>query len=545
MSGAPEVPVKSVPSISALQREGALRELAAREFDLAIVGGGIAGAGVAREAARRGLSVALLEAEDFAAGTSSRSTKLVHGGLRYLAQGELGLVRESALERKALHGLAPHLAEPRQMVLPARRWTGALAYAAAVALYERLGGVAPQDRHRLWSRADLECEEPLLDRARWRWACAYREYLTDDARLVLANLRDAVAAGAIALNHARVTGVSVEAGVARGVRVRCALSDAELSVRARCVVNAAGPWVDRLRALEHAGTPPRLRLSKGVHVALPAARVPLRQMLYIRAADGRLVFAIRRGRCVYVGTTDTAYAPGPEHWPPIERAEVDYLLEPLGRYLAVAPPDATAVEAAWAGLRPLVAAAGRTSELSRRDEIWRGPAGVISLAGGKLTGYRQTALRVLEEVGRALGGPLPEAPQETSLCGGDFTGGVAALERVLIDRCELTSRTAARLARLYGAEALDVVKLGPQELAPGAGVLEGEVDWAVRLEGAAHLEDALYRRTRAALYDADVCAALVEPMARRMAGLLGWPAARTDAEICAVRARRAQELAFR
>jgi glycerol-3-phosphate dehydrogenase len=527
--------------ISTLERERALERLARERFDLAIAGGGIAGAGLAREAARRGLRVALLEAEDFAAGTSGRSTKLVHGGLRYLARAEFRLVRESALERKHLRRLAPHLAEPRWMVLPARSWTGANAYRTAVALYERLGAVDPQERHRVWNRTELAQREPLLDSARWPWAVAYREYLTEDARLVMANLRDAVALGAAAANHARVDGLVLEQGVARGVEVRCTLTDRRFAVRARGVVDASGPWVDALARLEDPGARPMLQLSKGVHLTLPAERLPLRNLLYLKAADGRLVFAIPRGACVYVGTTDTPH-PQPELWPRVSRADVAYLLELLPRYLRATPLDGSAVSGAWAGLRALVAQPGRPpGEVSRRDALRVGPARVVHMAGGKLTGYRPEARRALRRAGEVFGFELREPGPEPPLPGGDFDGDVEALERALCTDLALAPRAAARLARLHGSEAGAVAKLGLDPLAPGAPCLEGEVEWAVRCEGAATLEDFLYRRSRAPLYDTDVCGAIAAPAARRLAHLLDWSEARRSAELDAVRARLAAD----
>ena len=196
------------PAISSVERSATLDLLGSERFDCAVIGGGITGAGIAREATQRGLTVALLEAEDFSSGTSSRSSKLIHGGLRYLAMGDIALVRETALERKEIHRLAPHLAEPRWVVVPTRSRTGLLKMRAGITTYEKLGAVAEAELHRNWSRRELESEEPNLDRSRFAHACVYREYLTDDARLVLANLRCAAARGAVVLNHARVDAIT-------------------------------------------------------------------------------------------------------------------------------------------------------------------------------------------------------------------------------------------------------------------------------------------------------------------------------------------------
>jgi glycerol-3-phosphate dehydrogenase len=536
--------MNSSAAISALERQQTLERLARDSFDVVVIGGGIAGAGVARQAARRGWSVALLEAEDFACGTSSKSTKLVHGGLRYLAQLEFGLVRESALERKQIFRLAPHLAEPRWMVLPIDSWWTGLKYRAGVSLYERLGAVDSRERHRSWGPADLAREEPALDRTRWPRALAYREYLTDDARLVLANLRAAAAHGAAVANHLKVEEVRREHGVASGVSARCGFSGACIDVRARCIVNAAGPWVDAVVELEEKGARDLLHLSKGVHITVSADRVPLRNMLYVQASDGRLVFAIRRGRCVYVGTTDTTHA-GPEVWPEVTLEDVRYLLEPLPRYLRIEPLDTGEIESAWAGLRPLVAQPGRPpSEISRKDEVFIGSARMVTMAGGKLTGYRPAAERALLHVAEVLGRALPPAPPEQPLPGGDFDGDLARLEASLVGGGAVQERAAERLARLYGAEVDAVIDLGAEPLAAGMPVVRGEVEWAVRSEAAATLEDLLYRRLRVPIYDPDVAHSLIAPAARQMAALLGWSEQRVALECERVRARLEQDRSF-
>ena len=537
--------VTGASSISTTERARAIDALERESFDLAIVGGGITGAGIAREAALRGLRVALFEAEDFASGTSSRSSKLIHGGLRYLAQGEVGLVRETALERKVIHRLAPHLAERRWMVLPVRSRVALLKFRAAITTYEKLGAVERDDLHHNWGADDLELEEPALDRNEWRFACAYREYLTDDARLVLANLRAAAGLGAISLNWAPVTGISLENGRAAGVSARCRLTGRELRVRTACVVNAAGAWVEALRRLEDAAAPPLLHLSKGVHIGIPAARLPVRNLLLLATQDRRSIFALRRDEIVFVGTTDTTYTRGAELWPAITRADVEYLLEPLRRYLSVEKLEVADVRTSWAGLRPLVAEPGKPpADISRKDEILIGPAGVITIAGGKLTGYRPTALRTLERVETVLGRTLPVPGEGPPLPGGDFSGDLVPLARALESEHRINSVTAIRIARLYGSEASDVARLGARPIAAGAPVIAGEVDWAVMHEGAATVEDVLYRRTRAALYEADARASIAAPIAARMRELLNWSEAQASEQLGNARARLKADLDF-
>ncbi|TAK61035.1 MAG: glycerol-3-phosphate dehydrogenase/oxidase [Dehalococcoidia bacterium] len=536
--------VSAIPAISAIDRQRTLEALERERFDVAIIGGGITGAGLAHRAAASGLSVALLEAEDFASGTSSRSSKLIHGGLRYLAMGEVRLVRETALERKHVHRLAPHLAERRWMVMPMASRANLLAFRAAITLYEKLGAVERADLHHNWSPRDLEREEPLLDRSHYPYACAYREYVTDDARLVLANARVAASHGARLLNHAPATALSVDGGRATGIEAACRLSGRTVRVRARCVVNAAGPWVDAVRQLEAAEAPSTLHLSKGVHVVLPASRVPLRNLVILSAADKRMLFAIPRGQVVFIGTTDTTYPCGPRVWPGVTSKDVNYLLEPLARYLTGEPVTAADVITAWSGLRPLVTQPGKKpTETSRADEVVVGPAGVVTVAGGKLTGYRPTVARVLRTVAAELGTTLSDDPPE-ELPGGAFDGDLPKLAGRLVDEFSVSQTVAARLAQLYGAEAQQVAAAGLAPLAPHAPVIEGEVDWSVRNEAAARVEDVVYRRTRAALYEPEAARAIVEPVASRMAQLLGWDAARTHDEVEATRARLAADLQF-
>lgn len=532
-------------TISSLERSATLEALARETFDLIIIGGGITGAGVAREAARRGLSVALLEGDDFAAGTSSRSSKLIHGGLRYLERGEVNLVRKTALERKEIHRAAPHLSEPRWMVMPTPGRTLLYSLRLAVTTYETLGAVERRDAHRAWSGSTLAEQEPLLNRSAFPHALAYREYLTDDARLVLANMRAAVGFGAVVINHAPVVGLLQSGERATGVEVHCKLSDARVGVRGRVIVNATGPWVEALQKLENPEAAPLLHLSKGIHISLPASKLAVNHLLVLGTHDKRRIFVIRRGDVAYVGTTDDTYEPGAEIWPKIEARDVEYLLEPIARYFTCGPLRPQDVTGAWAGLRPLIADPTKKdpSELSRRDELLVGPLGVISVAGGKLTGYRGMARRVLDSVCERLGRDAPDPPDEQPLPGGDFDGDLAALAGRLTAAHEIDERTAARLARLFGAEAEQVLALGQAPIFAGSSCIEGEVRWAVEQEAAVNLEDLFYRRTRLPLYGLEPRTA-IEPLARLMAGVLGWDTARMEAEIAHAHARLDDDLAF-
>lgn len=540
----------SPSTLAPASRDTMLDQLEGAAFDLLVIGGGITGAGIARDAALRGLSVAVLEANDFASGTSSRSSKLIHGGLRYLALGDVGLVRETALERKRVYRLAPHLAEPLWMLAPARSRAGLLKFRAAITMYEKLGAVASKDRHQNWEGETLRENEPGLNTETYPYACAYREYLTDDARLVLANLREATRNGAVCANHLRVTSFTHESGKLTGVEATCQLSDRKVPVKATATINAAGPWVEELMSMDEGTSSARLHLSKGVHIVVDRARLPVRNLVIMGTDDKRTIFAITRGESVYVGTTDTTYPHDATVWPEINAEDVDYLLRPLAETFNVAPIDRGDVIAAWSGLRPLVAQAGKQAkEISRRDEIWIGASGLLTIAGGKLTGYRKMAIDVVERV-------LQEHPSlrkrakkvddvdEQPLPGGDFAGDLSSLAKSLAQDTGMTSDTADRLVRLYGAEATAVAALGSAPVVEGGTIIGGEINWSIEQEAAATLEDVIYRRTRAALYCGREVRELLEPVAQQMQAQLGWSDAHHLSQLEHVRGRLRHDLAF-
>lgn len=485
------------------QRGDLLDALERTGFDCLVIGGGITGAGIARLAALQGMSVALVEARDFASGTSGASTKLIHGGLRYLAMGEFGLVRKALLEREQIRRLAPHLAEPRYLYMPADSLGRLGLYWAGVSLYERLGRVPRELWHHRVTAAQMRHRFPHFDVQAFPWALAYCEYFTDDARLVVANLRGAVAEGAWVANHLPVLQLAASpAGRVEGAVVRCALSGRELRIRARVVVNAAGPWVEQVMGLGAGSGALQLSLSKGVHLSVPRVRLPVSSPMFLTTEDGRPLFVIPRDDIVYFGTTDTAWQGAPDWSPGVSEADVAYLLRNLGRYFpsdAIGPGDCLT---AWAGLRPLIAApgAGDTRSLSRRDEVLRGGNGLISIAGGKLTGYRQMAAEAVAAVAGALGGALRPAADPV-LPGWD---GRPALEAQtdLLREFNIDAAAASRLWHLYGADAAEVLRRGVARV-PGAGVLHGgELRWAAEMEGACSAEDAVQRRARLGVYQA-------------------------------------------
>lgn len=519
-------------SLDFRNRSAVFRALEDGPFDLLVIGAGITGCGVARDAAMRGLRVALVDAADIAAGTSSRSSKLVHGGMRYLAQGQMNVVREAATERKTLRRIAPHLAQTMPFIVPGRSRTSLLKFKAGMLAYEQLGEVDKSERHEMWEVDRIRAEEPLLRTEDLRGAVVYPEYVTDDARLTLANARSAAAAGAVVATYAPVTKILTENGRAMGATVAGALPGEQLGaeIRARAVVNAAGPWLDAVRALEAASSPPLLQLTKGIHVTVPHARLPIRHTVIMTTADKRSIFAVPRDGFVYFGTTDTFY-PDAAYWPEITREDVDYLLRAGEAAFDIAPIADDDVVSVWSGVRPLLAQAGKSpSEISRRHEFLEGPLGVISIAGGKLTSFRSMAERIVDLCEERLGHPKSAClTAMTPLPGGDFS----EIRAVQTGLGELHG--AERLARLYGDEAQAVVE-------DGAGV-EAEARRAVLHEGALTLEDYWVRRSARARFDDEGGVASLAPAAAAMGALLNWDEDEHSRQVAACRATREREMA--
>src|SRR5262245_11194934 len=519
-------------ALSPAARAAALAALPGADLDVLVVGGGITGAGIARDAALRGLSVALIEAVDFAAGTSSRSSKLIHGGVRYLQQGDVGLVREAASERVRLRRIAPHLAVPLLMVMPTYGRGMHMKLGTGLWAFEKIATIDASERHRMWNRAEALAEEPCLAGDGMHGAAAFVEYLTDDARLVLATVAGAAQAGALCVNHAEV--VTIDRGV---VSLRDQLGGGTLEARARVVVHAAGPWVEEIWRRAGARPARGLQLTKGIHVVVDHARLPLRHAVVMQAHDRRSVFAVPRDGVTYLGTTDTLFD-APALQPGVTAADVEYLLDAARRTFAGRPLSADDVRAAWAGLRPLLREEGKApSEISRKDEIASdADTGLISIAGGKLTTYRRMAERVVDLVLEHLGRSGRECQTDTvPLPGGEATTLDAATLAARLP--QLSATDAARLLRLHGAGCERILARVERDPAAGEvvaglpGVLRAEIEHVLDEEMALTLEDLLDRRTRSLSFDARQGIDGVEAAAAIAAPRLGWDAARSAAEI--------------
>jgi len=368
------------------------------EFDLIVIGGGITGAGIALDAVSRGFKTLLLEKSDFASGTSSKSTKLIHGGLRYLKQFEIGLVRESGRERAVVHRLAPHLVHPEKMLLPIvnkgsfSKFTASL----AVSVYDYLADVARSDRKESLDKEEASNLETLLNKENLKGAIRYSEYRTDDARLSFEIIKKARELGCHVFNYCKLDQLSYKEGKVNGVEARDMTDGARVDFKSKYVVSAAGPWVDGIRQNDHSLEGKQLRLTKGVHIVFRHEDLPVKQSVYFDDFKGRMLFAIPRWGVTYVGTTDSDYS-GNLDRVVCDDKDIQYLIDSTNYMFEGINLQTSDIVSSWAGLRPLISEPGKkAAEVSRKDEIFESDSGLVSIAGGKLTGYRKMAKRVLD-----------------------------------------------------------------------------------------------------------------------------------------------------
>ncbi|UCZ54180.1 glycerol-3-phosphate dehydrogenase/oxidase [Bacillus shivajii] len=453
---------------SAIQRSVYLEKMSSKELDLLVVGGGITGSGIALDASVRGMSTGLVEMQDFAAGTSSRSTKLVHGGLRYLKQMEFKLVAEVGKERAIVYENAPHVTSPEWMLLPIIKGGtfGKTATSLGLKVYDTLAGVKRNERRYMLNRKETLQKEPLLKKEGLKGGGIYVEYKTDDARLTLEILKEAVHRGTLTTNYTKAESLVYENGKVVGVNVRDLLSNKVYEIRAKKVVNAAGPWVDELREKDRSKQGKTLYLTKGVHLVIDQSRFPLKQAVYFDTVDGdRMVFAIPRDGKTYIGTTDTHYKADIAS-PRMTQADLDYILQAANDMFPSLNLTEDDVESSWAGLRPLIHEEGKSaSEISRKDEIFTSESGLLSIAGGKLTGYRKMAERIVDIVANDLGVKKKKCETANVVLSGGDVGGSAKLEEFIKAMTKqgvklgLTEFEANKLTKLYGSNVTRVYEI--------------------------------------------------------------------------------------
>ncbi|WP_435253945.1 glycerol-3-phosphate dehydrogenase/oxidase [Tenacibaculum sp. A30] len=414
-------------NFSFFNRANIQQELQTTEFDILVIGGGITGAGIALDAASRGMKVALIEKNDFASGTSSKSTKLIHGGLRYLKQFDFWLVKEVGTERAIVHKLAPHLVVPEKMILPLIEGGtyGSWLTSIGLKVYDVLASVEGDDKRKMLTKNEALEKEPLLPESILNGAGFYAEYRTDDARLTIEVLKTASQYDAQILNYTHADEFIYENKRVVGAKVTDVFTKENYDIKAKYVVNAAGPWVDELRQINNSKIGKRLHLTKGVHLVVPHEKLPVKQSVYFDIPDGRMMFAIPRGKVTYFGTTDTNYQQDKDS---VETSMVDalYLIEAVNNMFPDIHLTIDDIQSSWAGLRPLIHEEGKSaSELSRKDEIFVSDTKLISIAGGKLTGYRKMAERIVDIVAKKMKRRFevdfdPIQTEEIVLAGGPF-----------------------------------------------------------------------------------------------------------------------------
>ena len=485
-----------------MDRNGALERLRKEAFDLLVIGGGITGCGIALDAASRGLQVGLIERDDFSAGTSSKSSKLIHGGLRYLRQLQFKITLEASREKARLKKMAPHLIEDLPFLLP--HWTRAARpmISSGLWIYDAAAGFPKGLIHKHLGRAETLATLPGLHDEGLRGGFLYYDARADDCRLVLHVARKAADLGAVLANGVAATGFLKKGGRIAGVRTR------DFDIAAKVVINASGVWCDEVRAADDPRAGRTIRPSKGVHLILPLRRLGLRSAAMIPAPDHRIVFLIPQGDRAIVGTTDTDYAGSIDH-PRAEAADIEYLLGVVNANLPGAKLTRADLLSSYAGLRPLLLdGADVPSKASREHHLFESASGLVTITGGKLTTWRLMAKQVVDRLTRV---------------------------KCRTHKLDLFATDARDpLSRAYGSEAARIADRTP--LIDGLPYAWGEVDHAVDREMARSVTDVLARRMRVALYAEDRGAAVAPAVAGRMAVRLGWNRAEIGRQVDAYHA---------
>ncbi len=522
-------------AFSSLDRQKLITTLSKQSFDLVVIGGGITGGGIALDAASRGLKVALFEKGDFASGTSSKSTKLIHGGLRYLKQFDFWLVKEVGSERAIVHKLAPHLVLPEKMLLPLiengsyGKWLTSI----GLKVYDILAQVSGDDKRKMLEKKEALALEPLLPKKILKGAGYYAEYRTDDARLTIENIKSSLHFGAKAINYAEVTDFIYEDDTVAGIKVKDKVSGKSFTVKSRYVINAAGPWVDELRAVNNSKKGKRLHLTKGVHLVFPHKKLPVKQSVYFDVPDGRMIFAIPRGKITYVGTTDTHYTQDKDKVT-TDMADAIYLISAVNNMFPKIELEMEDIQSSWAGLRPLIHEEGKSaSELSRKDEIFTSDTGLISIAGGKLTGYRKMAERVVNRIAKKMEEEheiqVKECrTEEIPLCGNNFKNykKVKKYIREVEGRLEpegLSKYDAWFLVTNYGIQTESILEIfaSLDDKDPGVRLIKAELHFGIRYEMVQTPLDFFIRRTGRLYFDINSIRDYLEPVLQEFKAICG------------------------
>ncbi|WP_343783268.1 glycerol-3-phosphate dehydrogenase/oxidase [Alkalibacillus silvisoli] len=506
------------------------------QIDVLVIGGGITGAGIALDAATRGYKVAVLEMQDFAAGTSSRSTKLVHGGLRYLKNFEIKLVAEVGKEREIVYENGPHITTPEWMMLPFYKdgTFGPFSTSIGLRVYDFLAGVKKGERRKMLSKEETMKREPLLKQTDLKGSGYYVEYKTDDARLTIEVMKKAVEKGAYAFNYMKVEQLLYNDGQVTGVKVKDLTDNQEHEIHSHYVVNAAGPWVDDIRTMDQSKKGKHLFHTKGVHLVFDKEKFPLSQAIYFDTPDGRMLFAIPRDGKTYVGTTDTHYEEDLTN-PKATNEDRDYIMDAIEFMFPDIELSYDDIESTWAGIRPLIHEEGKDpSEISRKDEILESDSGLLSIAGGKLTGYRKMGEHVIDLVGKKLNSEHGHAFEKSQtkdlpLAGGEVGGskGFSKFIQSMVQEAEqneLDKKMVLTWVNRYGANTKKVLEYyyeldGQHELPKD---VLAELNYCLNDEMVYKPTDFLIRRTSSLFFDIDWVEKHKENVMQEMKNYFDW-----------------------
>nr|WP_263313429.1 glycerol-3-phosphate dehydrogenase/oxidase [Mammaliicoccus sp. Marseille-Q6498] len=527
--------------LSALNRNQVKEQLKNKEYDVVVIGGGITGAGIALDASQRGMKVALVEMQDFAQGTSSRSTKLVHGGLRYLKQFQVGVVAETGKERAIVYENGPHVTTPEWMLLPLHKGGSMGPFTTSIGLkvYDFLAGVKKAERRSMLKREETINKEPLVKQDGLKGGGYYVEYRTDDARLTIEVMKRAREFGADIINYAKSNQFLYnKKNKVAGIEVTDLLHNEIFEIKGKRVINAAGPWVDEVRGKDYSTNNKQLRLTKGVHIVIDQSKFPLQQAVYFDTEnDGRMIFAIPRDGKAYVGTTDTIYE-NDKSSPKVTEEDRQYLIDAIHYMFPTVKVEDKDIESTWAGVRPLIFEKGKDpSEISRKDEIWEGDSGLLTIAGGKLTGYRHMAQDIVDLLSKRLKEEYKLSfkacnTKNTYISGGNV-GGSKNYESFVESKVaeaknyNLSEDVARYLARKYGSNVDEVF-----EIAHAAQVADlnlpievyAEVVYSIQKEMVHKPTDFLVRRSGRLYFDIEYVLTHKDAIVEVMAKMLNYDA---------------------
>jgi glycerol-3-phosphate dehydrogenase len=529
---------------SGRDRDKNLTEFTNQEFDLLVIGGGITGAGIVLDATARGIKTALIEMQDFAAGTSSRSTKLVHGGLRYLKQFELKLVAEVGKERAIVYENGPHITKAEPMLLPLIKGgsIGSVGAFIGMYVYDLLAGVRKDEHRKMLNKAETLKKEPLLINDSLYGGVHYFEYRTDDARLTIEVLKEAADRGAKISNYIKAISFITKDKKIVGVNAEDQISGKTYQIFAKQIVNATGPWVDILDAMDDPSSESKLHLTKGVHVVVDHKKLPIKQSIYFDTDDRRMIFAIPRDGKTYIGTTDTNYT-GPIENPGITPEDKVYLIKAVNKIFPGVNLKIQDIESGWAGLRPLIRQRGKSpSAISRKDEIFQSASGLITIAGGKLTGYRKMAERVTDLVVTRFKNEGKKFPGCTTdkikISGGKFDGAKNFNEYIKEKTKSgihegLTEESAKALAEKYGSNVekiFEIIRTSGEEAKKNnlPVTLFAQLKYAIDEEMALSPSDFFIRRTSALYFNIDWVRQWKDAVISFMSKYLHWDEAQKN-----------------